>query len=164
MWNTGLSTAGALREQLVEHGLRGSRRSHLAGTWFAQRQYQSAAQRRADVAVSFHWLTARAKVVIPGREPLCAGYHLILDNRGPALATDVNLVVQDADGTQLTLLDIAPSEFPLSRLDAGVRYSIPWLYEPFTPHARRFIFTVTWNDEAGPQEWELRLRRGQVPG
>jgi hypothetical protein len=120
-----------------------------AGTWFAQRRYPSATESRADVSVSFHWLTARARVVVPGREPLHAGYHLVLENRGPALATNVNLVVRNADGAELKLLDVAKGEFPLPRLDAGVRYPIPWMYEPFTRHARRFLVSVSWNDQAG---------------
>lgn len=134
-----------------------------AGTWFSQRRYQSASERRADVTVSFHWLTARATVSIPGREPLHAGYHLVLENRGPALATNVNLIARNVDGVQLKLLDVATEEFPLPRLEATVRYPIPWLYEPFTRHARRFLVTVTWNDQAGSHARELPLRRGQVP-
>jgi hypothetical protein len=134
-----------------------------AGTWFAQRRYQTAAERRADVTVSFHWLTARATVAIPGREPLKAGYHLVIENRGPAMATSVDLVVRNPDGVTLTLLDVAKGEFPLPRLDSGVRYPIPWLYEPFTRHARRFLVTVSWSDKAGSHRRELPLRRGQVP-
>lgn len=134
-----------------------------AGTWFAQRRHQSAAARRADVSVSFHWLTSRAKVVVPGREPFLAGYHLVLENRGPASATNVNLVARSAEGAELELLDVGQGEFPLSRLDAGVRYPIPWIYEPFTRHARRFLVTVSWTDHEGAHEREFPLRRGQVP-
>ncbi len=133
------------------------------GTWYAQRRYQSAAERRADVTVRFHWLTALATVVVPGREPLQAGYHLVLENRGPASAHQVDLEVRDAGGRQLTLLDLAPDEFPLPTFDAGGRYPIPWLYEPFTRHARRFVVTVRWDDGAGHHERELPLRRGQLP-
>ena len=133
------------------------------GTWFAQRRYQSAAERRADVTVSFHWLTARATVVVPGRDPLHAGYHLVLENRGPALATNVNLVVRNVNGVKLKLIDVDAGEFPIPRLEASVRYPIPWLYEPFTRHARRFLITVSWNDRTGSHTRELPLRRGQVP-
>jgi hypothetical protein len=135
-----------------------------AGTWIAQRRYQSRAERRADITVTFHWLTARATVAIPGRDPLHAGYHLVVQNRGPAAASDVHLTVQDAAGTRLQLLDVAFDEFPLPRLDAGARYPIPWLYEPFTRHARRFVVSLSWEDGTGSQQRVLPLRRGQLPG
>ena len=134
-----------------------------AGTWLAQRRYQAKAERRADVTVRFHWLTNHALVAIPGRDLLHAGYHLVLENRGPAAASNVSLSVHTPGGAELTLLDVATDEFPLHRLDAGVRYPIPWLYEPFTRHARRFLVKVSWVDGTGPQERELPLRRGQTP-
>src|SRR4051794_6811248 len=107
-------------------------------TWLLQYRRQVLADRRADVTVFFHWLTEHAQVDLPGRESLAAGYHLVLSNRGQAAAKSVKLTVRDAAGQTLTLLDVEPGELPLSDLDPHVRYPIPWLYEPFQRHARRF--------------------------
>lgn len=133
-----------------------------AFTWYEQRRYQAAAERRANVSVRFHWLTEHAKVVLPGREPLRAGYHLVLANRGPAAARQVGIDVRDSSGHTLTLLDVGDGEFPLNVLDADCQYPIPWLYEPFTRHARRFSATVRWTDGDGHHERTVPLRRGQV--
>lgn len=132
-------------------------------TWYEQRRYQAAAERRAHVSVRFHWLTDHAEVALPGREPLHAGYHLVLDNRGPAAAHEVDIDVKGSSGQMLTLLDVGEGEFPLQVLDADGQYPIPWLYEPFTRHARRFSATVRWTDGDGHHERTVPLRRGQVP-
>jgi hypothetical protein len=120
------------------------------GGFEARLTYQRAAERKADVTVSFHWLTAMATVVLPGREPLRAAYHLVLANRGPASARQVDLKVSDPSGRPLSLLDVAPGEFPLEVLDDGSRYPIPWLFEPFTPHARRFRSNCVLARRRGP--------------
>ncbi len=98
-----------------------------------------------------------------GREPLRAGYHLVLTNRGPAAAHEVDIHVRDSFGQKLILLDVGKDEFPLEILDADSQYPIPWLYEPFTRHARQFSATVRWTDGEGRHERTVPLRRGQVP-
>jgi hypothetical protein len=134
-----------------------------AATWFSQYRRRVLAERRADVTVSFHWLTESAEVYIPDRDPLMAGYHLVLANRGPAAARCVRLTLKDSNGQRLKLLDVAPDEFPLRTLDSDGQYPIPWLYEPFTRHARRFEATVGWTDDAGSHLRTVPLRRGQLP-
>lgn len=133
-------------------------------TWYVQRRYRTRTERQARVTVSFHWLTELATVVIPGRQPLQAGYHLVVANAGPAAARNVDLAVVDASGQRLVLLDLGPDELPLAVLDADGRYPIPWLYEPFVRHARRFTATISWDDDTGKrQERTVPLRRGQLP-
>ncbi|BDZ57656.1 hypothetical protein [Barrientosiimonas endolithica] len=121
------------------------------------------AERRADMTVSFHWLTSRAYVELEGREPVMAGYHLVLSNRGPAAATDVDVTLRDESGRQLRLLDVERGELPLAEMAAGARYPIPWAYEPFRQHSRRFEATLTWADGNGNQQRVVPLRRGQLP-
>ena len=133
-------------------------------TWFMQYRRQVQTELRADVTVSFHWLTNMAQVELPGREPLSAGYHLVLANRGPAAAHSLSVELKDSRGRELTLLDVEPSELPLRVLDANGRYPIPFLYEPFTRHARRFEAKLNWTDGNGDHESVVPLRRGQLPG
>jgi hypothetical protein len=135
--------------------------SAAAVVW--QYRYRRDHDRRADVTVAFHWLTSSAAVVLPGREPIYAGYHLVIANRGPAVARNVGLAVEEPGGTALKLLDIADDELPLAILDAGSRYPIPWVVEPFTRHARRFTARLTRDDADGHQKRVVPLRRGQLP-
>jgi hypothetical protein len=132
-------------------------------TWITQYRRQVTAERRADVTVFFHWLQSMAHVEIPGHEPVSAGYHLVLLNRGPAGAREVTLTLRDAKGRNLKLLDLDQSELPLSVLDVDGRYPIPFVYEPFSRHARRFEATLTWTDGHGEQKRVVPLRRGQLP-
>jgi len=132
-------------------------------TWFAQRRRQTLADRRADVTVALHWLPVRAKVSIAGKGEYEAGYHLVVTNRGPSAARDVDVLLIDSNGRSLTLLDLDPGELPLTVLDADGRYPIPWVYEPFTRHERRFEATVSWRDDAGKHQRRVPLRRGQLP-
>jgi hypothetical protein len=132
-------------------------------TWVAQRRKQLLADRRADLTVSLHWLSVRAKVVVAGKGTYEAGYHAVLRNRGPASARDVDVKFADSAGRSLTLLDLAPGELPLSVLDVGGRYPIPWIYEPFTRHQRRFEAVLSWTDDGGRHERTIPLRRGQLP-
>ncbi len=132
-------------------------------TWYAQRRERTAAERRARVTVSFHWLPVRAKVQVRDGRTLEAGYHIVLVNRGPAPARDVNLRLSNSAGQELELLDVAPDEMPLAVLDVDGRYPIPWLYEPFSRHSRRFVATLSWTDSEGRHERMVPLRRGQVP-
>lgn len=132
-------------------------------TWTVQHRRQAALERRADVSVYFHWLSSRARVAIPGREDVLAGYHLVLVNRGPAAAEQVSLTIEDTDGRPLKLLDLYPNELPLTVLDVNGRYPIPFVYEPFTPGARRFQVALTWSDGDGPHTRIVPLRRGELP-
>lgn len=132
-------------------------------TWAVQNRRQAVRERRADVSVYFHWLSSRARVAIPGREDVLAGYHLVLVNRGPAAAERVSLTIKDAEDRSLKLLDLHPDELPLSVLDVNGIYPIPFVYEPFTPGARRFEVALTWSDGDGPHTRVVPLRRGQLP-
>lgn len=132
-------------------------------TWYVQWRDHLMAQRRARVTVAFHWLPVRAKVPVKDGHTLEAGYHIVLANHGPAPARDVVLELRDSVGRDLELLDLGADEMPLAVLDIDGRYPIPWLYEPFTRHARRFTAKVSWNDAAGHHERTVPLRRGQLP-
>lgn len=132
-------------------------------TLVVQHLRQAALERRAEVSVYFHWLSSMARVAIPGREDVSVGYHLVILNRGPAAAERVSLTIKDAEGRTLKLLDLHPNELPLSVLDVNGRYPIPFVYEPFTRHARRFEVTLTWSDGDGQHTRVIPLRRGQVP-
>lgn len=132
-------------------------------TWFVSHRRQVRAGRRADVTVAFHWLPVRAHVRVPGRGDYLAGYHLVFRNRGPAAAYDIDVHLTDSEGRSLTLLDVSPDELPLSVLDTDGQYPIPWIYEPFTQHARRFEALLSWRDDAGHQQRRVPLRRGQLP-
>ena len=131
--------------------------------WFAQHRRQVALERLADISVYFHWLSSMARVEIPGGEHVSAGYHLVLLNRGPAAAERVALILKDAQGRTLKLLDLHPDELPLSVLDVNGSYPIPFVYEPVSRHARRFEVTLTWTDGHGQHKRIVPLRRGQVP-
>lgn len=132
-------------------------------TWHVQRSAERAANKRAHVTVYFHWLTARATVRLPDNSQVQARYHLVIHNRGPATAREVNVEVFDRDGQKLRLLDLSKGELPLGLLDAGIRYPIPWIVEPFERHARRFRARLSWVDDEGPHERSIPLRRGQLP-
>lgn len=134
-----------------------------AWTWYTQWRDRVTTERRARVTVSFHWLAARAKVQVSGGRTLEAGYHIVLANDGPAPARDVQLKLFDSSGQSLELLDLGPKELPLALLDVDGRYPIPWLYEPFSRHARRFVANLSWDDAAGHHERTVPLRRGQLP-
>ena len=132
-------------------------------TWLVQHRQRRSAERRADVTVFFHWLTSMARVVARDGRNLSAGYHLVLKNNGPAAARDVSITVRDTQGQVLRLVDVDPGELPLAVLDVNGRYPIPFLYEPFTRHARRFEASVSWTDDDGHHERVIPLRRGQLP-
>lgn len=119
--------------------------------------------RRADVVVYFHWLPARAKVQVPGVGEVLAGYHLVLENRGPATARAVGVELRDGAGQVLSLVDLEQDELPLSLLDSGARYPIPFTYQPFTPQSRRFEATISWTDGRGSHDRVVPLRRGHLP-
>lgn len=99
-------------------------------TWYVQRSAERVANKRAHVTVYFHWLTARATVLLPDKSQVQAGYHLVIHNRGPATARAVDVEVFDTDGQKLRLLDLSEGELPLSILDVGIKYPIPWIVEP----------------------------------
>ncbi len=133
-------------------------------TWLVQYRRQLAVERRAEVTVFFHWLSSKALVEEPQHGPISVGYHIVLQNRGPAAAWEVLLTIRDARRRTLTLIDLQPNELPLSVLDVNASYPIPFAYEPFLRHARRFEATLSWTDGDGPHERTVPLRRGQLPG
>jgi hypothetical protein len=88
-------------------------------------------------------------------------YNLVLWNRGPASAKDISLRARSPSGDELRLLDLAEVEFPLSRLDAGARYPIPWLLSEHQS-GRLFICDLSWIDGSGPRSSSTLLRRGET--
>lgn len=127
------------------------------------------AAKRAQVTAYFHWLTASARVTLPSGGYTQTGYHLVLRNRGPADAREVTVSVAGTDGAKLPLIAVGRDEFPLSVLDSGGRYPIPFalagdVHEGPSGY-RRFMVTLTWRD--GRRKLNCRripLRRGQTGG
>jgi hypothetical protein len=132
---------------------------------YAWHQGRTAA-RRADVTAFLNWLPARAYINVGGSE-VSVGYHLVLWNRGPARARDVDVVVRSpgtAAGADLRLTDIRPDELPLSHLDAGARYPIPWALGAdglAMKDERRFVIHLSWTDSRR-QVVEIPVRRGNT--
>jgi hypothetical protein len=120
--------------------------------------------RHAEVTVYFTWLTKAATVrPAAGGDEHRAWYHVVICNRGPAIAQQVDLKVLDSRGKEVVFVDSPKGEFPLKRLDAGARYPIPWaLGDGSQEKARRFEAKVSWTDGNGRQTRELPLRRGQI--
>jgi hypothetical protein len=121
-------------------------------------------QRRADVTAFLHWLPARAHILVDNKS-VFVGYHLVLWNRGPNRATEVNVKVHFVDGhdeKQLALTDVAAGEFPLAQLEAGARYPIPWALGSdglAFVEERRFVLTLSWTD-SGDRSLRIPVRRG----
>lgn len=121
------------------------------------------AARTADITAYFYRVDQFAKVRLPDGTTRDAGYHLIIWNRGPAPAQAVSLEMTRPGGESLAIVDVDSDEFPLSRLDSGGRYPIPWVLESKQLHAgRRFTAKLSWRDGNGAHSRELPLRRGQV--
>lgn len=117
-------------------------------------------RRGADMTAYFHRNNEMAKVYID-EERLLVGYNLVLWNRGPGKASDVAFVAYNAAGTALQLRDVEPDEFPLSVLEAGARYPIPWALQN-KEHGRHFRCDLEWRDGNGMQSVTLPLRRGET--
>lgn len=127
------------------------------------------AAKRADVTAYFHWLTATARIRLPDGSEMNTGYHLVLRNRGPANAREVTVKVAQPDGGELQLVSIDPNELPLSILDAGSRYPIPFVLAGGVHEGRsgyrRFVVTLTWRDDRRQINTKrIPLRRGQTGG
>lgn len=117
--------------------------------------------RKADVSAYFNWLPAFAYIDLPSGDKVRVGYHLVLQNRGPHRARNVNVRVyaigQGSDWQEALFTDIRPEELPLESLDSETRYPIPWaLGEDGMEfrRERRFEVELAWKDS--------RLRRRQV--
>jgi hypothetical protein len=123
-------------------------------------------ERRADVTAFLHWLPARAPIRVHENE-VTVGYHLVLWNRGPSRATEVDvavLFVDDGTTEHLPLTDVAEGEFPLAVLEAGARYPVPWaLGEDGLARndERRFVLALSWTDSRR-HSLRLPIRRGNV--
>jgi hypothetical protein len=125
-----------------------------------------ASRRRADVTAFLHWLPAKAAVAVGG-STVSVGYHLVLWNRGPARAADVSVEIQQfgsGTGQAVELTDAQEGELPLSGLEPGARYPIPWALGrdglQFA-HERRFEAVLTWSDSRR-RTLHIPLRRGNV--
>src|SRR5690242_2115228 len=136
------------------------------GTAAATLWQRHRAQRRADVTAFLHWLPARAPIRI-GDGSVSVGYHLVLWNRGPARARDVDVsVLFVADGSEevLPLTDTTPDEFPLTLLESGARYPVPWaLGQDGLARAdeRRFVLLLSWRDSRS-RTLRIPIRRGNT--
>jgi hypothetical protein len=132
----------------------------LAASLWHQHRYE----RAADVTVYFHWLVAYSQVKLKNGEDRRAGYNLVLWNRGPSAATNVDITIYGPTGDRRTLADSPQWEFPLARLDSGARYPIPWVLDDDSQgESRRFTVDVSWRDgNRRPKKHTLPLRRGQI--
>lgn len=124
-----------------------------------------AAARRADVTAFLNWLPARAYLKV-GESDITVGYHLVLWNRGPARATNVSVSVHTAEHPHkhVRLTDVRADEFPLSSLDPGARYPIPWALGEDgleSKDERRFLLKLTWSDSTD-HAIEIPIRRGNA--
>lgn len=134
-----------------------------AGVAFWQRRVS---QRRADVSAFLHWLPAKAHIRV-GVDEVSVGYHLVIWNRGPARASDLDVKVHFMDGMaeeHLRLTDVADGEFPLAHLDPGARYPIPWALGDdglARKDERRLVLSLSWNDSSH-HALRIPLRRGNV--
>ena len=135
-----------------------------AGVAIDNYQHRRRRAQQADVTVYFHWLSDLAPIELSSGEVIDTGYHLVLWNRGPAPAQNVDLEIFDPKGVPLRLLACDDDEFPIPLLESGVKYPIPWLVDaPAAAHrARRFHAKLTWTDDRGPRRRVIPLRRGQV--
>jgi len=114
----------------------------------------------ADMTVYFHRNSEMAKVRI-GDEVRLVGYNVVLWNQGPAAATAVAFKAFNDRGDPLCLVDLDEEELPLSRLEAGARYPVPWLLAT-EEHGRHFRCSLAWEDHNGRHSIVLPLRRGET--
>ncbi|MBE1551855.1 hypothetical protein GGC64_005942 [Mycobacterium sp. OAS707] len=134
-----------------------------AATWWMSR----VKAKRAHVSAEFHWLREYAYITLPSGEESRVGYHLVLTNDGPHCATNVNVKVypggRASDWKELVLTDVTPDELPLSVLDSGGRYPIPWALGKDgmeCRNMRRFEIELEWYDGHGKQTRRIPLRKG----
>jgi hypothetical protein len=114
----------------------------------------------ADMTAYFHRNSEMAKVVVGDKVHL-VGYNVVLWNRGPAAAAEVSFRAFDGCGNPLHLVDLDENELPLSRLEAGARYPVPWLLATENP-GRHFQCSLSWGDPNGRHSIMLPLRRGET--
>jgi hypothetical protein len=129
-------------------------------TAYATWRWRVIDRRGAGMTVYFHRNSEMAKVHV-GEETIPVGYNLVLWNRGPGVAREISAAAYNAEGVLLQLVDVEDHEFPLSVLEAGARYPIPWLLER-KEQGRHFRCTVAWTDGNGRHEATLPLRRGET--
>lgn len=127
-----------------------------------------ATERMADVSGYFHWLPSKASVLLPSGDTIYVGYHLVLANRGPHRAEQVDLKVylrrRGSDRQEVVLADLESNELPLEVLDRGGRYPIPWALGNGLEFLdeRRFEVELTWMDGNGSHKRRIPLRRGNI--
>jgi hypothetical protein len=114
----------------------------------------------AEMTVYFHRNSEMAKVHTEGQVRL-VGYNLVLWNRGPCAATKISFEVFNGTGAQMSLVDLDAHELPLSRLESGARYPVPWLLGS-EEHGRHFRCSLYWEDGNGSHSITLPLRRGET--
>lgn len=149
--------------EIIAAGISGAALIISAITAFLTWRWRITDRRRADVTVYFQRNDVPAKVLLPSGEMRAAGYHLVLWNRGPAIANKINFRAFDTKGCELTLLDVSEEELPLERLDSSVRYPIPWALEDIKKqNERRFKCELSWRDRVGSHIVVVPLRRGQI--
>jgi hypothetical protein len=127
-------------------------------------------ERAANVGADFYWLPHLAEILLPSGETVEVGYHLVLHNRGPHRASNVNVKFYRFDKasgrTEVVLAAIEPAELPLEVLDIGVKYPIPWaLGETGTDFRkeRRFDVEMEWSDgRCRRQKRRIALREGNI--
>lgn len=125
--------------------------------------------RTANVTAYFHWNQEKSRVDLPDRT-IKVGYNLVIWNQGPATARDLDIEVRRPNGgAPVRLASVEEGEFPLSRLDSGVRYPLqfapdmPEFYEYSKyPTPRRFDLIIRWTDDNGRHERLIPLRRGKT--
>ncbi len=114
-----------------------------------RREEERRSQQRADVTVECSSRGERSRVA-----HTLLDYFLVLHNRGPAVARNVNLRAELLDGST-TLPSIRDNGLlPVPLLDSGQRY--PMAVDVAMGDAIVFDVVVTWEDDEGPKEKRLR--------
>jgi hypothetical protein len=111
-----------------------------------RREEERRARREADVTVRFD---SRQEQLRSGKT---TASFMVVHNRGPAVARDVDVKLDGGGGQHLPL--IPEGVLPIPFLDSGQEYQIrmfPALGEAFV-----FDAIVTWQDDEGPKEKRLR--------
>ena len=131
-----------------------------AATAYATWRWRVVDRRAAALTAYFHRNSEMAQVYVGG-ETLAVGYNLVVWNQGPGRAANVSFGAVNVNGDELRLLELQDGELPLSVLDPGARYPIPWLVEP-RERGRHFRCRIDWTDGNGSHTVVVPLRRGET--
>jgi hypothetical protein len=126
-----------------------------------RREEERRSQRRADVTVECSLRDSSSEAFVrSGNLALVppSDLRMILHNRGPAVARNVNLRYELLDGDQPLPGILSGGLLPVPLLDSGQRYPIMVMFAQ--GDAMVFDVIVTWEDDEGSKEKRLRTSWG----